>query len=294
MSLFRLLGTLAVLVVLGACNKTSPPGNVPQLPDIELLETTEGAPYEVSLAATGGTPPLYHSLEKAPPGFSFYTGPGLLKGPASASGQYSFTMQVKDATGATDTRTYRLLVHPAPVVSTTALPTATTGTQYGFQLAANGGKAPLRWTLATGTLPAGLSLGEDGQLAGVPLATGTQSFTVRVQDVHGAQATKALSLEVRAGTAGSDGGTSDAGTSDGGTSDAGTGSALSFSVANWNIEWFGDPNSGPSDDALQLDNVQAVIADAGMDFWGLAELVDRHGVQCAEAAAARLRRLHGQ
>ena len=43
---------------------------------MELLETTEGAPYEVSLAATGGTPPLYHSLEKVPPGFSFYTGPG--------------------------------------------------------------------------------------------------------------------------------------------------------------------------------------------------------------------------
>jgi len=55
---------------------------------------------------------------------------------------------------------------------------------------------------------------------------------VRVQDAHGAQATKALGLEVRAGTAGSDGGTSDAGTSDGGTSDAGTGSTLSFSLAN--------------------------------------------------------------
>jgi endonuclease/exonuclease/phosphatase family metal-dependent hydrolase len=277
MPFFRLLGTLAVLVIVGACSKPAPPGNVPQLPDLELLETTEGAPYEVSLAATGGTPPLYHSLEKVPPGLSFYTGPGLLKGPATASGQYSFSVQVKDATGATDTRTYRLLVHPAPVVGTTALPAATTGTQYAFRLMANGGKAPLRWTLATGTLPPGISLAEDGQLAGLPLEPGTHALTVRVQDVHGAQATKSLSLEARAGTTGSDGGTSDAGTGDGGTPDAGTadaGSTLSFSLANWNIEWFGDPYNGPTDDVLQLDNVQAVIADAGMDFWGLAELVD--------------------
>ena len=82
-------------------------------------------------------------------------------------------MQVKDATGATDTRTYRLLVHPAPVVSTTALPAATTGTPYGFQLESNGGKAPARWTLANGALPAGLSLDEAGQLSGLPLEPGT-------------------------------------------------------------------------------------------------------------------------
>lgn len=269
MSPTRLLGTLAVLLVLSACPQPPPVQNVPQLPDLEQLETTEGAPYEVSLGATGGTPPLYHSLEKAPPGFSFYTGPGLLKGPATVSGQYSFTVQVKDATGAVDVQTYRLLVHPAASITTPAPSAATTGISYFFQLEATGGKAPLRWTLASGALPAGLSLNESGQLLGMPTTPGTSTFTVRVQDVHGAQATKALSLQVRQGTGSTDGGT-DGGTN-GGT-DAGT--ALTFNVANWNIEWFGDPNNGPTDDVTQLNNVHAVIADAGMDFWGLAELVD--------------------
>ena len=261
MSFTRLLGTLAVLGALSACTPPPPERNVPELPDLAQLETTEGAPYEVSLAATGGTPPLYHSLEKAPPGFSFYTGPGLLKGPATVSGQYSFTVQVKDATGAVDTRTYRLLVHPAPSITAPAPSAATTGISYFFQLEATGGKAPLRWSLASGALPAGLILNESGQFLGMPVEPGTYAFTVRVRDVHGAQATKALSLQVRPGTGGTDGGT-----------DAGT--ALTFNVANWNIEWFGDPNYGPTDDTLQLNNVHAVIADAGMDFWGLQELVD--------------------
>jgi len=164
----RLLGTLAVLTVLGACGRPSEPSPL-QLPDLELLETTEGVPYEQSFAATGGTPPLRYSLEKLPPGFVFYTSVGRLEGPATVPDQYSFTVQVKDATGATDTRTYQLLVHPVVV---------------------------------------------DG-------GTGTQ-----------------------------------------------------FSVANWNVEWFGDPNNGPTNDALQLDNVKKVITTTGADLWALEELAD--------------------
>ncbi|HEX8820332.1 MAG TPA: lamin tail domain-containing protein [Archangium sp.] len=278
MPLFRLLGTLTVLALLAAC-KSPPPTDAPRLPELELLETTEGAPFEVNLGATGGTPPLFHALEKVPPGFSFYTGPGLLKGPASASGQYAFTVQARDAQGAVDTKTYQLLVQPPLVIGTTPLPVASFGTRYEHRLQANGGKAPVSWTLASGTLPPGITLGEDGLLSGLPQERGTHAFTVRARDVHGAQATKALTLEARgtladSGTPGgnTDGGTSDGGTSDGGTGDAGTG--LSFSLANWNIEWFGDTANGPTDEVKQLDNVQTVIAGAGLDFWGLAELVD--------------------
>jgi len=174
----RLLGTLAVLTVLGACHPP-PEGSPLQLPDLELLETTEGAPYEVSLGATGGTPPLMHSLEKLPPGFSFYMSAGLLKGPATVSGEYTFTVRVQDAKGATDTKTYRLLVHPV--------------------------------------VPAG---------------------------------------------------------GDGGTTDGGGGTGSQFSAANWNLEWFGDSNNGPTNEALQLDNVKTVISTTGADFWALEELVD--------------------
>ncbi|PTL82911.1 putative Ig domain-containing protein [Vitiosangium sp. GDMCC 1.1324] len=250
----RLLGTLAVLTALGACTGSPSTNEALQLPDLEQLETTESAPYEVSLGATGGTPPLRHSLEKLPPGFIFHMNEGLLMGPATVPGQYTFTVQVKDAEGATDTRTYQLYVYSALTVSTLALPTASVGQTYGFQLEAGGGKGPMRWTLAGGTLPTGLALGEDGQLTGVPQEPGAYSATVRVQDVHGAQAEKLLDLDVLEGDGGTD--------------------TFAFKVANWNLEWFGDPSNGPTNDALQLDNVKRVITTTGADFWGLQELVD--------------------
>ncbi len=52
-------------------------------------------------------------------------------------------------------------------------------------------------------------------------------------------------------------------------------------VGNWNVEWFGDPHHGPTDEARQLDGVSAVMAGARLDIWGLEEVVD----------AARFRKL---
>lgn len=48
----------------------------------------------------------------------------------------------------------------------------------------------------------------------------------------------------------------------------------SLDIGNWNIEWFGDPANGPTNDALQVSNVRDVIAGADLDIWGLEEVVD--------------------
>lgn len=52
------------------------------------------------------------------------------------------------------------------------------------------------------------------------------------------------------------------------------GSAETLDVATWNIEWFGDPNNGPSNDATQLANVKTVIEQAGIDLWAVQEIQD--------------------
>ncbi len=266
----RVVGMLAILTVLGACRpETPPPSNTPRLPpQAALPETTEGTPYEVSLVATGGTPPLSYSAERIPPGFSFQAEAALLKGPAIAAGRYSLTVQVRDSQGASDTRTYELYVHTAPSVRTTTLPSATAGQAYVQQLESSGGRPPLRWSLESGTLPLGLSLMEVGQLAGTPLEPGSHAFTVRVQDASGAQATRPLSLSVQPGQG--DGGTPDGGSPDGG-SDGGT--SVPLRVGNWNIEWFGETTQGPTDEQLQLDNARTVLSSVEVDFWGLAEIV---------------------
>ncbi|MEY4582567.1 MAG: hypothetical protein RL701_7270 [Pseudomonadota bacterium] len=47
-----------------------------------------------------------------------------------------------------------------------------------------------------------------------------------------------------------------------------------LAVASWNLEWFGASDKGPSDEALQRENVRAVIAGVEADIWGVVEVVD--------------------
>ncbi|WP_061298196.1 lamin tail domain-containing protein [Herbidospora cretacea] len=51
------------------------------------------------------------------------------------------------------------------------------------------------------------------------------------------------------------------------------GSTTQLDVGNWNIEWFGATGNGPANEALQQQNVRDVMAGAGMDVWGLSEIV---------------------
>ena len=43
-------------------------------------------------------------------------------------------------------------------------------------------------------------------------------------------------------------------------------------VGTWNIEWFGDNSSGPTDETLQFNNVKAVIEKTDLDIWALEEM----------------------
>ena len=63
------------------------------------------------------------------------------------------------------------------------------------------------------------------------------------------------------------------------------GTAGTLDVAAWNIEHFGG-SSGPSDDALQIQNVQEVLRDADIDLWALEEV--KVGTQGFDAFLAGL------
>lgn len=93
---------------------------------------------------------------------------------------------------------------PSPLaVSTTSLADGAAGSTYSQSLIATGGAAPYAWAVATGALPAGLSLGADGVISGAPAAAGSASFTVSVTDSASpaAMATVALTLNVAAAPA---------------------------------------------------------------------------------------------
>jgi hypothetical protein len=68
------------------------------------------------------------------------------------------------------------------VVQTTSLPRAYLRQNYETRLEAHGGITPLRWEVTEGKLPAGILLGREGILTGVPTETGEFPFTVTLTD----------------------------------------------------------------------------------------------------------------
>ena len=83
-----------------------------------------------------------------------------------------------------------------PNITTTSLPTGAVGRAYSQTLDAIGGTAPYTWTLAGGSLPAGLALFSAGLIGGVPTTATTQAFTVQVADSREVTDTQVLSLTV--------------------------------------------------------------------------------------------------
>ena len=76
-------------------------------------------------------------------------------------------------------------VPPTSLSITTASPLAagTLNQAYSVTLTTSGGTQPFTWSVISGALPAGLTLNAvTGRISGTPTATGTFTFTIRVQD----------------------------------------------------------------------------------------------------------------
>ena len=70
----------------------------------------------------------------------------------------------------------------APEITTETLPGTQVGAAYSVALEATEGNGALTWSLASGALPAGLSLSAEGVISGVSTTAATSTFTVRVAD----------------------------------------------------------------------------------------------------------------
>jgi len=51
------------------------------------------------------------------------------------------------------------------------------------------------------------------------------------------------------------------------------GDASVIDMATWNLEWFGDPSNGPSNETQQAANIRAALAGADVDLWAVQEVV---------------------
>jgi len=164
-----------------------------------LSDGTVNAAYSQTLAAGGGKPPYTWgiTLGSLPTGLVLNGVTGVISGTPSASGTYNFTVQVTDANGAVASQALSILIYSAISVTTTALSDGTVGAAYSHGLSASGGKTPYTWSIAMGTLPAGLTLNATtGVISGTPTTAGTSNFTVQATDANGAVATRSLSIVI--------------------------------------------------------------------------------------------------
>ncbi len=159
-------------------------------------------PYSATLSARGGSKPYAWSLTSGalPQGFSVNSSAGTISGTASgtaASTSLTFTVTDSSSPALTATATLTLTVFPAPLVITTAaLPSAQLNAPYSATLTATGGTSPYAWSVASGTLPAGLSLAtSSGTISGTPSVemAGT-SLIFDVTDSGTPMQTKSVSL----------------------------------------------------------------------------------------------------
>jgi large repetitive protein len=171
----------------------------PAVTTSSLPAATQTAAYSSTLAANGGTGAYNWSVVSGslPAGLSLNATTGAISGTPTASGSSSFTVQVSDANGNTGTKALGITVNPVPTITTTALPMGRLTVAYSATLQASGGTAPLTWSIASGSLPAGLTLNTStGAITGTPTAAGASNFTAQVTDANSAVATQALSITV--------------------------------------------------------------------------------------------------
>lgn len=81
-------------------------------------------------------------------------------------------------------------------ITTTTIPAFNWNSAGSVTLAAQGGVPQYSWSLASGSLPAGLAFSGAGVISGTPTATGTFGFTAQVTDQIGQTASRAYTLTV--------------------------------------------------------------------------------------------------
>ncbi|QMU78021.1 hypothetical protein GXW83_22300 [Streptacidiphilus sp. PB12-B1b] len=154
-----------------------------------LPGATTGTAYTQTLMAVGGTAPYSWSLVPGqgglPGGMSLNPATGAISGTPDLADGYGVTVQVTDSASPRQSATQHLTLTVAKplLINTLTLPDAVTDTPYAQTLTAFGGTQPYTWSVSSGSLPAGLTLGStSGVLSGTPRNDGSSTFTVRATD----------------------------------------------------------------------------------------------------------------
>ena len=151
--------------------------------------TKVGTAYAYTFAASGNPDPTFAvATGNLPPGIGLNPVSGVLSGSATVAGSYTFTISATNGVGSPAlTGPIAITVAAAdsvPAFTNAFPPAAAVGGQYSYSFTASGSPAPT-FSVASGTLPAGLALSSTGDLTGTPTTAGTSTFTIKATNAAG-------------------------------------------------------------------------------------------------------------
>lgn len=154
--------------------------------------------YSTSVSASGGEQPYTYSGTGFPTGIGINSITGAITGTTTQTGNFTITVSVTDSQPVSLSATFTLSIAAPPTVAVPGgtLTSTIVGTPVSLTLSATGGGPPYTWSLASGTLPGGLTLQTSGTLFGTPLIAGTYNFAARATDTFGGTAVGSFTMTI--------------------------------------------------------------------------------------------------
>ena len=174
------------------------PGSIAPTITVQPLSQTVTAGQTASFSVTAtGTAPFAYQWHKNGLTINGATSP-TYSTPAttSADNGAQLDVAVSNTAGSVNSQAATLMVTAATAVkiTTTSLPNGTAQVAYSVTLQATGGTLPYTWSVSSGQLPAGLSLGASGTISGTPTTAGLATFTIQVADNVGNKSVAGFSV----------------------------------------------------------------------------------------------------
>ncbi|MDR3005883.1 MAG: tandem-95 repeat protein [Acidovorax sp.] len=149
---------------------------------------------QVALSITG-TAASVAVASQASHGMAMASGASISYTPtAGYSGADAFTYTASNLSGTSAAATVSVSVLTPVLRIASSLPAGTVGMAYSYSLSASLGTEPYTYTLASGSLPAGIGLSVGGALTGTPTVSGSFNFTIQARDVYAATGTQSYGL----------------------------------------------------------------------------------------------------